>query len=40
VQTYDTCGYLFDLGDNDKEAPKRIENRVMSGVDELSKNVA
>jgi integrase len=40
VQTYDTYGYLFDLRDNDKEALKRIENRVMSGVDEPRKNVA
>jgi integrase len=39
VQTYDTYGYLFDLRDND-EALKRIESRVMSGVDEPSKNVA
>jgi integrase len=40
VQTYDTYGYLFDLRDNDKEALKRIESRVMSGVDEPRKNVA
>jgi hypothetical protein len=32
VQTYDTYGYLFDLRDNDKEALKRVEVRVMSGV--------
>jgi Phage integrase family len=40
VQTYDTYGYLFDLRDNDKEALKRIESRVMSGVDKPSKNAA
>ncbi|MEH2480210.1 hypothetical protein V1282_003567 [Nitrobacteraceae bacterium AZCC 2146] len=40
VQTYDTYGYLFDLRDNDKEALKRIESRVMGGADEPSKNVA
>jgi integrase len=40
VQTYDTYGYLFDLRDNDKEALKRIESRVMSGVSEPSKNAA
>jgi integrase len=40
VQTYDTYGYLFDLRDNDKEALKRIESRVMSGMDEPSKNAA
>lgn len=32
VQTYDTYGYLFDLRDNDKEALKRVEVRVMNGV--------
>jgi hypothetical protein len=40
VQTYDTYGYLFDLRDNDKEALKRIESRVMSGVDEPNRSVA
>jgi integrase len=40
VQTYDTYGYLFDLRDNDREALKRIESRVMSGVDTPSKNAA
>jgi hypothetical protein len=40
VQTYDTYGYLFDLRDNDREALKRIESRVMSGVGEPSKNAA
>ena len=40
VQTYDTYGYVFDLRDNDKEALKRIESRVMSGVGEPSKNAA
>jgi hypothetical protein len=33
VQTYDTYGYLFDLRDNDKEALKRVEVRVMGGVE-------
>jgi integrase len=40
VQTYDTYGYLFDLRDNDREALKRIESRVMSGVGEPGKNAA
>ena len=40
VQTYDTYGYLLDRRDNDKEALKRIESRVMSAVDESSKNAA
>ena len=40
VQTYDTYGHLFDLRDNDKEALKRIESRVMSGVDEPNRSVA
>jgi integrase len=30
VQTYDTYRYLFDLRDNDKEALKRVEVRVMA----------
>ena len=33
VQTYDTYRYLFDLRDNDKEALKRVEVRVMGGVE-------
>ena len=40
VQTYDTHGHLFDLRDDDKEALKRTESRVMSGVSELLKNAA
>ena len=40
MQTYDTYGYLLDRRDNDKEALKRIESRVMSAVDESSKNAA
>jgi hypothetical protein len=40
VQTYDTYGYLFDLRDDDKEALKRTENRVMTGVNKLLKNAA
>lgn len=40
VQTYDTYGYLFDLRDDDKEALKRIESRVLSGVNHLLKNAA
>jgi hypothetical protein len=40
VQTYDTYGHLFDLRDDDKEAMKRTESRVMRGVNELLKNAA
>ena len=35
VQTYDTYGYLFDLRDDDKEALKRTESRVMRGVNAI-----
>jgi len=40
VQTYDTYGHLFDLRDDDKEAMKRTESRVMSGVNKLLRNAA
>ena len=36
----DTYGHLFDLRDDDKEAMKRTESRVMRGVNELLKNAA
>lgn len=39
-QTYDTYGYLFDLRDGDKEALKRTESRVMSGMEELINSAA
>jgi hypothetical protein len=40
VQTYDTYGHLLDLRDDDKEALKRTESRVMRGVNAIPKNAA